>query len=76
MRKSFIIIIVHTLFEEFAIPMIVGEDAVDHILKNPPQCDRSRGCAHGPAVCIKTCTEWCSSNLWWGSCKRKNFSLP
>ena len=37
--------------------MIVGEDAVDHILKNPPQCDRSRGCAHGPAVCIKTCTE-------------------
>ena len=53
MRKSFIIIIVHTLFEEFAIPMIVGEDAVDHILKNPPQFDRRRGCAHGPAVCIK-----------------------
>ena len=53
MRKSFIIIIVHTLFEEFAIPMIAGEDAVDHILKNPPQCDRSCGFAHGPAVCIK-----------------------
>ena len=29
--------------------MIADEDAVDHIPKNPPQCDRSHGCAHGAA---------------------------
>ena len=30
--------------------MIADEDAVDHIAKNPPQCDRSHGCAHGAAA--------------------------
>ena len=27
--------------------MIADEDAVDHMAKNPPQFDRSHGCAHG-----------------------------
>ena len=43
--------IVPTLSEEPSIPMNADEDAVDNILKNPPQCDRSHGCAHGAAVC-------------------------
>ena len=30
--------------------MIADEDAVDHILKNPPQCDRSHGCALAAAA--------------------------
>ena len=57
MRKIFImdlvslyISIVPPLSEESAIPMIADEDAVDHIPKNPPQCDRSHGCAHGAAA--------------------------
>ena len=29
--------------------MIADEDAVDHITKNPPQCDRNHGYAHGAA---------------------------
>ena len=39
-----------TLSEESAIPMLSDEDAVDHIPKNPPQYDRSHGCAHGAAA--------------------------
>ena len=27
--------------------MMADEDAVDHIPKTIPQCDRSHGCAHG-----------------------------
>ena len=53
MRKVFImdlVIMIITLSEESAIPMIADEDAVDHIPKNPPQCDRSHGCAHGAAA--------------------------
>ena len=46
--------------EESAIPMIADEDAVDHIPKNLPQCDRSHGCAQGAAARNCTCTEWCS----------------
>ena len=38
-----------SLSEESTIPMIADEDAVDHITKNPPQCDRSHGYAHGAA---------------------------
>ena len=30
--------------------MFADEDAVDHIPKNPSQCDRSHGCAHGAAA--------------------------
>ena len=30
--------------------MIADEDAVDHIAKNTPQCDRSHACAHGAAA--------------------------
>ena len=48
-NESLYIPIVPTLSEESAIPMIADEDAVDHIPKNPPQCDRSHGCAHGAA---------------------------
>ena len=29
--------------------MMADEDAVDHIPKTIPQCDRSHGCAHGAA---------------------------
>ena len=47
---SLYISIVPPLSEESAIPMIADEDAVDHIPKNPPQCDRSHGCAHGAAA--------------------------
>ena len=56
MRKIFImdlvslyISIVPPLSEESAIPMIADEDAVDHISKNTPKCDRRHGCAHGAA---------------------------
>ena len=49
-NESLYIPIVPTLSEESAIPMIADEDAVDHIPKNPPQCDRSHGCAHGAAA--------------------------
>ena len=48
-NESLYIPIAPTLSEESAIPMIADEDAVDHIPKNPPQCDRSHGCAHGAA---------------------------
>ena len=57
MRKIFImdlvslyISIVPPLSEESAIPMIADEDAVDHISKNTPKCDRCHGCAHGAAA--------------------------
>ena len=57
MRKIFImdlvslyISIVPPLSEESAIPMIADEDAVDHISKNTPKCDRRHGCAHGAAA--------------------------
>ena len=30
--------------------MIANEDAVDHIPKNPSQCDKSHGSAHGAAA--------------------------
>ena len=46
-NESMYIPIVPTLSEESAIPMIADEDAVDHIPKNLPQCDRSHGHAHG-----------------------------
>ena len=42
--------------------MIADEDAVDHVLKNPPHCDRSHDCSHGAAV--YTFREWCLSYLW------------
>ena len=42
--------IVLTLSGGSAIPMIADEDAVDHIPKNPPQSDRSHGCAHSAAA--------------------------
>ena len=48
-NESLYLPIVLTLCEESAIPMIADEDAVDHIPKNPRQCDRSHGCAHGAA---------------------------
>ena len=47
---SLYIPIVPTLSEESAIPMIADEDAVDHIPKNTPKCDRSHGCAHSAAA--------------------------
>ena len=57
MRKIFImdlvslyISIVPPLSEESVIPMIADEDAVDHISKNTPKCDRRHGCAHGAAA--------------------------
>ena len=53
MRKVFImdlVIMIITLSEESAIPMIADEDAVDHISKNTPKCDRRHGCAHGAAA--------------------------
>ena len=43
--------IVPTLPEESAIPMIADEDAVYHILTNPPQCDRNHGCAQDAVAC-------------------------
>ena len=48
-NETLYIPIVPTLSEESTISMIADEDAVDHIPKNPPQCDRSRGCIHGAA---------------------------
>ena len=48
---SLYIRIVTTLSDESAILMIADEDAFDHIPKNPPQCDRSHCCVHGPATC-------------------------
>ena len=50
-NESLYIPIVPTLSEESAIPIIADEDAADHIPKNPPQCDRGHGCAHGAAAC-------------------------
>ena len=52
MRKVFImdLVIMIIFSEESAIPMIADEDAVDHIPKNPPQQDRSHGCAYGTAA--------------------------
>ena len=50
-NESLYIPIVPTLSEESAIPIIADEDAADHIPKNPPQCDRDHGCAHGAAAC-------------------------
>ena len=47
---SLYISIVPPLSEESAIPMIADEDAVDHISKNTPKCDRRHGCAHGAAA--------------------------
>ena len=49
-NESLYIPIVPALSEESAIPMIADEDVVDHIPKNPPQCDRSHGCVHGAAA--------------------------
>ena len=49
-NESLYIPIAPTLSEESAIPMFADEDAVDHIPKNPSQCDRSHGCAHGAAA--------------------------
>ena len=49
-NESLYIPSVSTLSEGSAIPMIADEDAVDHIPKNPTQCDRSPGCAHGAAA--------------------------
>ena len=43
-NESLYILIAPTLFEQSAIPMIADEDAVDHIAKNHPQCDRNHGC--------------------------------
>ena len=50
-NESLYIPIVPTLSEESTIPMIADKDAVDYILKNPLQCDRSHGCAHVAAAC-------------------------
>ena len=60
-NKSLYIPIVPTLTEESAIPIIVDEDAVDHIPKKPPPCGRSDVCTQGAVVLTYTCTEWCSS---------------
>ena len=49
-NESLYIPIAPTLSEESAIPMIADEDAVDHIYKNTPKCDRRHGCAHGAAA--------------------------
>ena len=49
-NESLYIPIVPTLAGEYAITMIADAYAVDHILKNPPQCDRSHGCTHGAAA--------------------------
>ena len=49
-NKSLYVPIVPTLSEDSAIHMIGDEDAVDHIPKNPPHCDRSRGCSHDAAA--------------------------
>ena len=46
-NESQYIPIAPTIFEEYATPMISDEDAVNHIPRNPPQCDRGHGCAHG-----------------------------
>ena len=53
-NESLYIPIVPTLSEEYAIPMIADEGAVDHIPKNSRQCDRSHRCAHGATAC--TCS--------------------
>ena len=58
--------IIRTLLsEESAIPMIIDDDTVDHIPKNPPPCGRSYVCAHGAAARTYNCTKWCSSCFWW-----------
>ena len=48
-NESLYIPIVPTLSEESAIPMI-ADGAVDHIPINPPQYNRSHGCAYGAAA--------------------------
>ena len=49
-NESLYIPVVPNLAGEYAITMIADAYAVDHILKNPPQCDRSHGCTHGAAA--------------------------
>ena len=46
-NESLYIPIAPTLSGESANPMIADEDAVNHIPKSFPQCDRGHGCAHG-----------------------------
>ena len=49
-NESLHIPIVPTLSEKSAVPMIADEDAVDDVPKDPPQWDRSHGCAHDTAA--------------------------
>ena len=48
--KSLYIPVAPTLSGESVTAMIADEDAVDHIHKNHPQCDRNHGCVHGAAA--------------------------
>ena len=52
-NESLYIPIAPTLSEESVILMIADEDAVEHILKNLLQCDRSHGYAHGMLLTLK-----------------------
>ena len=70
-NENLYIPIVPTSIEESAIPIIVDEDAVDHIPKNSPPCGRSHVCAHGTAAHTYSCTEWCSSYLRWKSWEKE-----
>ena len=67
-NESLYIPIVRTLSEWSVIPMIADEDVVDHIPKNPQPCVRNHVCTHGAAARTQSCTESCSSYLWWRSC--------
>ena len=69
-NESLYIPIVPILTEQSAIPMIVDKDAVDHIPKNPLPCGRNHVCAHGAATHTYSCTELCSSYLWWRSLEK------
>ena len=70
-NESLYIPIVTTLSEESDIPMIADDDAFDHIPKNFPPWGRSHVCGHDAATRIFSCTQWCSSYLWWRSWEKK-----
>ena len=70
-NESLYTIIVLTLTEESATPIIVDKDAADHIPKKNPPCGRSYVCPHGAATHTYSCTKWCSSYLWWRSWEKE-----
>ena len=64
-NESLYIPIAPILSEEFGIPMMADEDAVDHIPKTIPQCDKSHGCDQGDAGGVHDIVGTLPT-FWWG----------